>query len=82
LEKQNERRNEMNENFDLIEKLKKELPIVFARKEIEHLLPGLISSKSLANLSSQGKGPPSYHHGRTVIYDRDVFLDWLSKRVR
>ena len=72
----------MKENYDLIEKLKEELPIVFARKEIERLLPGVVSSKTLANLSSQGTGPPSYHHGRTVIYDRDVFLDWLSKRVR
>lgn len=72
----------MNKNFNLIEKLREELPTVFARKEIDRLLPGLISSKSLANLSSQGNGPPSYHHGRTVIYDRDVFLDWLSKRVR
>jgi len=72
----------MKENFDLIEKLKEELPLVFARKEIDRLLPGLISSKSLANLSSQGKGPPSYHHGRTVIYDRDDFLQWLGERVR
>ena len=72
----------MKENFDLIEKLKEELPLVFARKEIDRLLPGLISSKSLANLSSQGKGPPSYHHGRTVIYDRDDFLHWLGERVR
>ena len=72
----------MNESFDLIEKLKEELPIVFARKEIERLLPGVVSSKTLANLSSQGTGPPSCRHGRTVIYDRDAFLDWLSKRVR
>ena len=71
----------MKDNYDLIEKLKNELPIVFARKEIERLLPGLISSKTLANLSSQGKGPPSYRHGRTVIYNRDTFLNWLSKRV-
>jgi hypothetical protein len=71
----------MNESFDLIEKLKEELPIVFARKEIERLLPGVVSSKTLANLSSQGTGPPSYRHGRTVIYNRDSFLEWLRKRV-
>ena len=71
----------MKENFDFIEKLKKELPIAFARKEIDRLLPGVISPKTLANLSSQGVGPPSYHQGRTVIYNRDTFLNWLSKRI-
>ena len=72
----------MGTSNDLIEQLRADLPIVFARKEIERLLPGLISSKTLANLSSQGAGPPSYRHGRTVIYEREAFLDWLSKRVR
>ena len=67
---------------DLIELLRADLPIVFARKEIERLYPGLISSKTLANHSSQGTGPPSYRHGRTVIYEREAFLDWLSKRIR
>ena len=72
----------MGTSNDLIEQLRADLPIVFARKEIERLLPGVISSKTLANLSSQGIGPPSYRHGRTVIYEREAFLNWLSKRVR
>jgi hypothetical protein len=40
-----------------------------------------VDPKTLANLSSQGTGPPSYRHGRTVIYNRDSFLEWLRKRV-
>ena len=72
----------MGTSNDLIEQLRADLPIVFARKEIERLLPGVISSKTLANYSSQGIGPPSYRHGRTVIYEREAFLNWLSKRVR
>ncbi len=71
----------METSCDLIEQLRANLPIAFARKEIDRLLPGVISPKTLANLSSQGVGPPAFHQGRTVIYNRDDFLNWLSKRI-
>ena len=57
----------------LIEKLRKELPAAFGRKEVDLLLPGVISSKSLANLYSAGEGPNSYKLGRKVIYERIRF---------
>ena len=71
----------METSCDLIKQLRDNLPIAFARKEIDRLLPGVISPKTLANLSSQGDGPPAYHQGRTVFYNRDAFLEWLSKRI-
>jgi hypothetical protein len=67
---------------DIIEHLRQQLPVAFGRTEVEKLLPGFISSKTLANLSSYGEGPPSYHHGRKVIYEKEDFLNWLSKRMK
>ena len=40
-----------------------------------------VDPKTLANLSSQGTSPPSYHQGQTVIYNRDALLAWLNKRI-
>ena len=60
----------------------KSLPPAFGRSEIEVLLPGIISSKTLANLESMGSGPPSYRNGRRVFYERGSFLTWLSTRIR
>lgn len=71
----------MREIDDFIENLRQELPPAFARKESDKLIPGVCSAKTQANLSSKGEGPPSYRLGRTVIYNRDAFLDWLRKRL-
>ena len=68
-------------NLTIIEQLEQNLPLAFGRTEIEKLIPGVISSKSLANLSSLGEGPPSYRHGRKVFYERQAFLEWLSSRI-
>jgi len=70
------------ENLTIIAQLDKSLPVAFGRTEVEKLLPGIISSKALANLSSAGEGPPSYRHGRKICYEKASFLAWLSKRVK
>jgi hypothetical protein len=44
---------------------------------IEKLMPGVISSKTLANLHSLGVGPASFKMGRKVFYERDAFVEWL-----
>lgn len=66
---------------NIIGNLREKLPVAFGRTEVEKLLPGFISSKTLANLSSYGEGPRSYHHGRKVVYEKEDFLNWLSKRM-
>ena len=71
----------MEKNEDLIQHLSKGLPQAFGRSAIEKLLPGIISSKTLANLDSAGLGPPSYKCGRKVIYEKGAFLEWLNKRI-
>jgi hypothetical protein len=42
-------------------------PIYIARKEVHKYFPGL-SSKTLANQNSQGKGPTPMKRGRLVFY--------------
>lgn len=67
---------------DLKNKLS-ELPPVFGRKAIETLMPGIISSKTLSNLHSVGKGPIFFKkNGRTVFYERDSFIEWFLQSTR
>jgi hypothetical protein len=65
-----------NNMTDLKNKLG-ELPPIFGRKAVENLLPGIITSKTLSNLHSMGKGPAFYKIGRRAFYERESFIDWL-----
>jgi len=53
------------------------LPVVFGRSVVEKLMPGVISSKTLANLQWLGKGPKYFKIGRKVYYERDSFINWF-----
>lgn len=54
-----------------------ELPPIFGRNAIEKLMPGIISSKTLSNLHSVGKGPKFFKIGRRAFYERESFIEWL-----
>ncbi len=56
------------------------LPPIVARAQIEQHLGGLLSRGYLANLDSQGKGPPCVKVGRKVAYLREPLVDWLAGR--
>jgi hypothetical protein len=60
----------------------KDLPPRFGRKAVETLFPGIISSKTLARLDSEGKGPDRYRYRRKVVYEKKSFLQWLEKDFR
>lgn len=68
----------------LIEKLRDELPPIWARSETDCLTGGVIKARTLANLMSAGKGPSgTFRIGRRrVALERDSFLDWLSSQLR
>jgi len=69
-----------DEEKDLKEMLLEKLPPVIARKNVQVLLGGVISSKTLANADSAGKGPPNiYYIGRVVFYPTKDLIDWLIK---
>lgn len=53
----------MSNPENIIQKLQSSLPVVFSRSEIERLMPGIINSKTLANIDSAGDGPPYYKWG-------------------
>lgn len=63
-----------------LENLKKDLPPIIARHDIEHLLGGLITKGYLQNLDSEGLGPEKIRIGRKVAYMRDDLIAWLQRR--
>ncbi len=65
----------------IIEKIRKTVPTSFERQEVDKLLAGVISRKTLENLAVKGTGPRYYLLRGRVIYDREEFLTWLSKRM-
>ena len=60
--------------------LHSKLPPVIAREQVPKLLGGVISSKTLANLDSEGKGPKRIRVGRKVAYITEDLLHWLEAR--
>ena len=59
------------------------LPPFIARKDVNRLLGGSISSKSLANLDSLGLGPEGkFRNGRLIIYETESLLIWLDQKKR
>lgn len=59
-----------------------ELPPIFGRQAIEQLMPGIISSKTLSNLHSVGKGPKFFKIGRRAFYERESFIEWFLQSSR
>jgi hypothetical protein len=67
---------------ELIERLRKELPPIFARTAVDKLTGNVVRGRTLANLSSLGKGPGgTYRDGKKVILEREAFLSWLADRL-
>ncbi len=56
------------------------LSAVVARVEVERFTGGLLSSKYLANLDSQGVGPVRIQCGRKVGYPVKDLVAWLRDR--
>lgn len=71
----------MKDDFNLSE-LNSKLPPIISRDHIEKYLGGIISSKTLANLDSLGKGPKRMRVGRKVAYMTEDLLEWLEERTK
>ena len=65
----------------IVENLRGALPTIFSRKAAQEYLGRIINARTLANLDCQKKGPPKKYLSKTVVYERDSFLDWLSARL-
>lgn len=67
---------------ELIERLRREMPVIFARSEVDALTGRVCRARTMANLDCRGEGPRgSYRQGKNVIYSREPFLEWLSDRL-
>ncbi len=60
-----------------LKNLRKELPPMIGRSKVEQFFPGILSSGTLANLGSKGRGPRFLKKGRKVFYLRDDLLKWI-----
>ena len=64
---------------ELIEHLRKTLPVMWERIRTDELTGGVIKARRLANLSCQDKGPGgTFRCGRKVVMTREAFLEWLA----
>ena len=58
------------------------LPPIIARKDVEHQLGGIITSKTLANADSLGGGPlGAFQVGRSVVYPTESLVNWLIDKM-
>jgi len=68
---------------DVFDVLLTELPALVARSEVPKLCGGLVASRTLANLDSEGKGPAGrLQVGGKVAYPRSELVSWLRARSR
>ena len=65
----------------LIERLRQELPPVFTRKFICKFLGGYLTPGGLANMDCAGIGHGGVRVGKVVVYEKEHFLTWLSRRL-
>lgn len=67
--------------FDPSELANKWPSAIVARKDIAKFTGGLLSPKTMANLDSLGKGPPSMKWGRQMVYPLKTFIPWFADRM-
>jgi hypothetical protein len=67
----------------VLDRLADKWPSAFvARTEIRAFSGGVLSEKYLANLDSQGAGPPGrFKCGRKVAYPVTELVEWLRNRI-
>lgn len=67
----------------LLESLRKSLPPIVSRKEIERQTGKLINSRTLANLDALKVGPEGKMKFRSkVAYEREAFLRWFASHLK
>lgn len=60
-------------------KVRKELPVVIARRSVQEYFGGALSPRYLANLNCQGRGPKPKKIGKLVVYETTELLRWLKQ---
>ena len=67
----------------VLERLKETWPsTVVVRSEVKRFSGGILSGRTMANLDSQGAGPPGrFKLGRKTVYPVDELITWMQSRV-
>lgn len=52
-----------------------------SRKTLAAMFPEAYAASTLASLHSRGGGPPVIKRGAKVLYDVEVYEQWLTERV-
>jgi len=71
----------MNEQKLDLMRLKDYYPPIIGRSQIEKFFPGILNSKTLANLESQGIGIRKYKLGKKVFYSIDDILNYIELKI-
>ncbi len=64
---------------EVLETIRENMPDMFMRKDIEKVLYGILSPKTLATLESKKCGPSTYRAGKRTVYMKKTFLPWLEQ---
>jgi hypothetical protein len=65
----------------IFDNLSRKAPEILTRQKIHELTGGLISSKTLANLDSEGDGiQPRLRIGGKVAYPKEAVIEFLKRR--
>lgn len=64
----------------IVEVLKKNLPTMFRRADVDKLTGGVITASFLRNLATTKPelAPVARRFGKFVVYDKEEFLNWLE----
>ena len=68
----------MNKNHPDLSSAIAKLPILVAREKIGDYLGGVYTSKYMARLDSEGKGPKRMRVGRKIAYRSEDLVSWLE----
>lgn len=61
----------------IFEIMAKEMPSYFRRADVAKYTQDLLQASTLANMNRAGTGPTPHMMGRTVVYMKSEFLEWL-----
>jgi hypothetical protein len=71
----------MKNKQQILDALRRELPPVFTRKLASRLTGGYLSVGGFANLDCRNEGPGGVRVKKTILYEKEAFLEWLERRI-
>lgn len=70
----------MSADEKIISNLKKDLPVMFRRVDVDKLTGGVITANFLRNLATTVPelAPVARRFGKFIVYDKEEFLNWVE----